>query len=302
MTLIDEEKPGATKPKKVEVVPYDPAWPLRFEEVREHLLGILSNQDVHVEHVGSTSVNELAAKPILDIDIVLQNATTFEEVKALLEASGYYHVGDLGITGREAFKYQDKPHLMSHHLYVLSADSDEFKRHLTFRDWLRGHPEDREAYAQVKIAAAQKFPDDISAYIDAKSDVILGIYTRCGLYRPQDLSGLARSVLINRYDLPLEEIVCKQLLPGLNLCQAITSDGILSLLAWEKTDSTKTKGQCDQRKPTKTIALPIPTASGQRICKTPFGMFALFRDEREALAYLNSGIWKDAIGSEEKNG
>jgi len=302
MSLIGEEKPGTAKTKRVEVMPYDPAWPLRFEEVREHLLGILSNQDLRVEHVGSTSVPGLAAKPVLDVDIALENAADFVEVKALLEANGYHHMGDLGIIGRQAFKYQDKPQLMRHNLYVLSEGADELKRHLTFRDWLRSHPDDREAYAQVKMAAAQQFPNDIDAYIDAKSDVILEIYMRCGLYRPQDLSELARSMLINRYDLVLESIDCKLLQKNVNICKAITTEGAFFLLAWEKTDSAISESSRDQSASANGSALPIPTASGQRICETPFGMVALFRSEQDALAFLGSDSCKNAAFFKERNG
>ncbi|HQJ32627.1 MAG TPA: GrpB family protein [Anaerolineaceae bacterium] len=298
MALTDEEKPektlGALKTKRVEVVPYDPNWQARFEEVRQYLLGILSGQEVRVEHVGSTSVPGLAAKPILDIDIVLQNGADFEAVRSLLEANGYFHIGDLGITGREAFKYQDKPQLMRHNLYVLSADADELRRHLTFRDWLRSHPQDREAYAQVKIAAARQFPDDISAYIDAKSDVILDIYKRCGLFRPQDLPELARSVLINRYDLRVEEMCCKLIQPGIGLCQLQSTQGMFFLLVWEKANSASGESSLVQSAVEVGMELPLPTASGQQLCTAPFATFALFRSEQAALAFLSNDLWKNA--------
>ena len=298
MALIDEEKPektlGALKTERVEVVPYDPNWQARFEEVRQYLLGILSGQDARVEHVGSTSVPGLAAKPILDIDIVLQNGADFEVVRSSLEANGYYHIGNLGITGREAFKYQDKPQLMRHNLYALSADADELKRHLTFRDWLRSHPHDREAYAQVKIAAARHFPDDISAYIDAKSDVILDIYKRSGLYRPQDLRELARSVLINRYDLRVEQIDCKPLQPGIDLCQLQSTQGVFFLLVWEKARSASGESSLVQSAAEVGAELPLPTASGQQLCSAPFATFALFRSEQDALAFLSNDLWKNA--------
>jgi len=290
----DRLKMRAAMTKPVEVLPYDPAWPLRFEEVRKHLLSILSGQDVRVEHVGSTSVPDLAAKPILDIDIVLLDGANFTEVKALLEANGYLHLGDLGIFGREAFKYQGKPQLMRHNLYVLQADADELKRHLTFRDWLRGHPQDREAYAQAKMASARQFPHDISAYIDAKSDVILDIYKRCGLYRPQDLMELARSVLINRYDLRVDEIDCKRLQQGVYLCRAKAMQGVFCLLAWEKPGSASGEISLDQSAFEGMIALPIPTASGHPLCRTPFAMFALFGSEQDALAFFSSDLWKNA--------
>ncbi|MEN6580729.1 MAG: GrpB family protein [Anaerolineaceae bacterium] len=298
MALTDEEKPektlGALKTKRVEVVPYDPNWPVRFEGVRQYLLGILSSPEVRVEHVGSTSVPGLAAKPILDIDIVLQNETDFEEVKALLEANGYYHIGDLGITGREAFKYQDKPQLMRHNLYALASEADELRRHLTFRDWLRSHPQDREAYAQVKIAAARQFPDDISAYIDAKSDVILDIYKRCGLYRPQDLPELARSVLINRYDLRVEEMCCKLIQLGIGLCQLQSTQGMFFLLVWEKANSASGESSLVQSTAEVRMELPLPTASGQQLCSAPFATFALFGSEQDALDFLSNDLWKNA--------
>jgi len=294
MSRINEEKPGAAKTKWVEVVAYDPAWSLRFEEVREHLFSILSGQDVRVEHVGSTSVPGLAAKPILDIDIVLQDGTNFEEVKALLEANGYRHAGDLGIAGREAFKYNNKPQFMRHNLYVLSEGADELKRHLSFRDWLRSHPEDREAYAQVKISAAQRFPNDIDAYIDAKSDIIFEIYTRCGLYQSQGMEELARSVLTNRYAVVLEEIECKTLQPGILLCQAQAAQGTFYLLAWEQTVSTSSELLQDQSISEGGIALPLPSASDRQLCRTPYGIFALFGSEQDALTFLSSDLWKRA--------
>lgn len=294
MSRINEEKPDAAKTKWVEVVAYDPAWSLRFEEVREHLFSILSGQDVRVEHVGSTSVPGLAAKPILDIDVVLLNGTGFGQVKAALELNGYYHIGDLGIAGREAFKYNNKPQFMRHNLYVLSEGADELKRHLAFRDWLRSHPEDREAYAQVKISAAQRFPNDIDAYIDAKSDIIFEIYTRCGLYQSQGMEELARSVLTNRYALVLEEIECKILQPGILICQAQAAQGTFYLLAWEQTVSTSSELLQDQSISEGGIALPLPSASGQQLCRTPYGMFALFGSEPDALMFLSSDLWKPA--------
>lgn len=272
--------------KRVVVASYDPAWPIRFEEVRQHLVNILSRQNVRIEHVGSTSVPGLAAKPILDIDIVLQSEADFAGVKALLEANGYFHVGDLGITGREAFKYNDKPQFMSHHLYVLSADSDELKRHLTFRDWLRNHPEDREIYAQVKMAAAQQFPDDIDAYIDAKSDVIFDIYQQCGLYQPQALPELACSVANNRYNLRVMTMHCRQAQPGVSLCQLHTEQGVFYLLAWEKDNSSSNDISLTQDTPESTTIHPLPTASGQPLCTTPFATFALFKSEQNALTFL----------------
>ena len=295
MSPIKEENrdinANSANTRRVEVVPYDPAWPVRFEEIRGHLLSILSGQDVRVEHVGSTSVPGLAAKPIIDIDIVLKVGESFEAVKNALEANGYTHVGDLGINGREVFKYDNKPQFMAHHLYALSAGSEELKRHLTFRDWLRTHPEDRDAYAQVKLAAAQQFPDDIGAYIDAKSDIIFTIYQRCGLYQAQSLSELACSVANNRYNLRVLELTCRQVQPGIVLCEVQAEQGTFCLLAWEKADSTSSEISLDQSIPESATVRPLPTASGQPLCTTPFATFALFTSEQDAQSFITSKAW-----------
>jgi len=294
---------GSASTKRVEVVSYDPAWQDCFEELRADLLKILSGLDVRVEHVGSTSVPGLAAKPILDIDVVLQSSADFEQIKAALEEGGYYHVGDLGITGREAFKYDNKPHHMRHHLYVLQEGSEELKRHLVFRDWLRSDPEDRELYASVKIAAAERFPDNIGAYIDAKSDVIFEIYRRCGLYRPQDLPELAKSVVNNRYDLRVVDMVCRSVQLGVSLCQAQTTQGISHLLVWENAGSANGESALDLDKiKSMGATLPLPTASGQLLCGTPFATFALFGSEQDAESFLNSIERQDKANSEESHG
>jgi GrpB-like predicted nucleotidyltransferase (UPF0157 family) len=295
MAITDEENfkntPGTAVTKKVEVVPYDHAWQARFQEIEQHLFSILTEQDVRVEHVGSTSVPGLAAKPIIDIDIVLQNGEDFEAVKNALEANGYTHIGDLGITGREVFKYEHKPQFMSHYLYALSSDSEELKRHRTFRDWLRSHPDDRDAYAEVKMAAAQRFPGDISAYIDAKSGIIFDIYQRCGLYQAQSLSELACSVANNRYNLRVVTLTCRQMQPGISLCEVYTEQGAFYLLAWEKAGSTSSEISLAQNTPESTKAYPLPTASGQPLCTTPFATFALFTNEQDALTFMTGKTW-----------
>ena len=264
----------------------NPLWGRAFEEEAARIRAAAGPDVLAIEHYGSTSVPGLAAKPILDIDIVLQNGEVFESVKNALEANGYTHVGDLGITGREAFKYNNKPQFMPHHLYVLSEGSEELKRHLTFRNWLRSHPDDRDAYAQVKMAAAQQFPDDISAYIDAKSEIIINIYQRCGLYTPQSLTDLAASVANNRYNLRVVELTCRQVQPGIVLCEVQAEQGTFCLLAWEKADSTSSEISLDQGIPESATERPLPTASGQPLCTTPFATFALFSTEQDALTFL----------------
>lgn len=136
---------------------------------------------IGIEHVGSTSVEGLSAKPCIDIDVVIKDYSVFNTIVSKLEAIGYIYEGNLGIEGREAFKYFNKPHLQTHHLYVCPQQSKELHRHLTFRDFLRSNPEAVKKYGAVKEKAAQLFPDDIEKYIEYKSPCIEELYKMCGL-------------------------------------------------------------------------------------------------------------------------
>ena len=158
--------------KHVVVLPYDEAWKKDFEEIKAELMAVLDGLVLSVEHVGSTSVPGLAAKPIIDIDVIIEDTDCFEKVKTALETIGYQHEGDLGIPGREAFKYHGKEHLRKHHLYVCAKDSDELKRHLSFRDYLRTHPDAVKEYGRIKEEGARLYPYDIDSYIEYKAPFI----------------------------------------------------------------------------------------------------------------------------------
>ena len=165
------------KTKAVIVVPYDPLWITEFEKLRSFLVSVLGASIVEIHHVGSTSVEGLAAKPILDIDIEIKSLDDFDTIKEKLALVGYRHEGDLDIPGREAFKY-DTTSFMAHHLYVCASDALELKRHLAFRNHLRTHPNDRDAYGEIKLNAARNHPTDIDAYMREKSAIIEAIYQK----------------------------------------------------------------------------------------------------------------------------
>ena len=166
---------------KVIVLPYDRTWKFAFEEIKREIEGAIGDLIIGIEHVGSTSVEGLSAKPIIDIDVIIKDYSTFDAVVSKLEAIGYIHEGNLGIKDREAFKYTDKPHLQQHHLYVCPQQSEELYRHTTFRDFLINNPEAVKKYSVVKEKAAQLFPDNIEKYIEYKSPCIEELYKLCGL-------------------------------------------------------------------------------------------------------------------------
>lgn len=162
--------------KRVIVLPYDEAWASDFEKIREEIQAALGDLALRIEHVGSTSVRGLSAKPIIDLDVVIRDASVIDEVVRRLAGIGYHHEGDLGIPGREAFKYDGKEHLRKHHLYVCTRDSAELKRHIAFRDYLRAHPEAVLEYSRIKEEGAALYPDDMDRYMEHKAPVIQSIY------------------------------------------------------------------------------------------------------------------------------
>ena len=169
------------KTAKVIVLPYNENWKADFEKIKAEVENAIGNLIISVEHVGSTSVVGLSAKPCIDFDVVIKDYSVFDAVVSSLAEIGYIHEGDLGIKDRHAFRYTDKPHLQTHHLYVCPQYSAELHRHITFRDFLRSNPDAVEKYSRVKETAAQLFPDNIDKYMEYKSPCIEEIYTLCGL-------------------------------------------------------------------------------------------------------------------------
>ena len=154
----------------IAVVPYSDEWPATFETLRASVRNALGVVGRRVEHIGSTSVPGLPAKPIIDIDVVIERGDQLDEVIERLTAVGYVFQGDKGVTGRYAF--ESPPGSPDHHLYVCVEGSRELRRHLLCRDYLRRHREEAEAYGKLKQELAQRHPDDRVAYTDGKSEWI----------------------------------------------------------------------------------------------------------------------------------
>jgi GrpB-like predicted nucleotidyltransferase (UPF0157 family) len=165
----------------VDIIPYNPAWPLIFEGLKVVYASALGRLALAIEHVGSTAVPGLAAKPIIDIDVVIPSRAVLGEVIPRLAALGYRHQGDLGVPGREAFTREGVDEVPrdstgrrwpAHQLYICAADGDELRRHLLFRDWLRTHPVSLGEYGMLKAHLAQIYRDDLEGYTGAKTAFI----------------------------------------------------------------------------------------------------------------------------------
>lgn len=183
--------------RKITVVPYDPNWKREFEKAKVFYEEQLKGLDFEVLHVGSTSVEGLWAKPILDIDIVVKDERDSLLVIQLMESVGYVHVGNMGIEGREVLKYEENNPLitwMEHHLYVCMEGNENLRNHLLLKRHLENHPEAVKAYSDLKRKLAGEHSDDIDAYIDGKTDLITGFLAAEGM----KMDELERIEVINK--------------------------------------------------------------------------------------------------------
>jgi GrpB-like predicted nucleotidyltransferase (UPF0157 family) len=173
----------------IEVVDWSPQWAEQYDEVaavlREALAAVAS---ARVEHVGSTSVPGLPAKPILDVDVIVE-APDVPAAVAALESVGYVHRGDLGVSGREAFHAPGPPR---RNVYVCTAGTANVRNHLAVRDVLRSREDLREAYAAVKVALAADPEMDIDTYIAGKSGVLQQVLEASGRLSPDELDAIRR--------------------------------------------------------------------------------------------------------------
>lgn len=155
----------------VQVVPYDPVWPEKFAREATAVREAMGDTVITIEHVGSTSVPGLAAKPIIDMMPLVHNVDDLGKCIRAMAAIGYIPRGEFGLPGRRYF-VKGTPHARVVHCHAYAADHPEVTRHLAFRDYLRTHPDARNAYAELKIELAQRYPSDIVAYMDGKDGLI----------------------------------------------------------------------------------------------------------------------------------
>ncbi len=159
---------------KVIVLSYTTDWERAFRLIESQLEAGLSAIQCTIEHVGSTAIPGMVAKPIIDIDVVIDRQD-FEETKKLLIEMGYVHEGDLGIKDREAFDLIDPPRkeqMPVHHLYVCPQDSEELRRHIAFRDYLREHPSQVAELGALKQELVRAHRGNRDAYMAGKDGLV----------------------------------------------------------------------------------------------------------------------------------
>ena len=150
---------------RVQVVPYDETWPQLFEAEADQIRAALGGELRVIEHVGSTSVPGLAAKPVIDIAISVESLADLDV--AAVEELGYQYVPKFeeDFPNRKYFTRGD------YHLHAYEQEDEDFMDYVRFRDYLRTHPEDARAYGELKLALASEFLDDRAGYQDGEGAV-----------------------------------------------------------------------------------------------------------------------------------
>ncbi len=155
----------------IEVVEHSPQWSKLFTIEEKHIESILGECLIATHHIGSTSVSSLMAKPIIDILLIVRDIEEIDSYDSGFEALGYECMGEFGIANRRYFRKGGEHR--SHHIHAFDIHSShEITRHLAFRDYLRSHPDVRDAYGALKSKLALAFRHDNDGYCDGKDEFV----------------------------------------------------------------------------------------------------------------------------------
>ncbi len=155
----------------ITVTDYNPLWTKKFEEESILIKNIIADNCIAIYHIGSTSVTGLAAKPIIDIMVVVKSLEKVDDVAEDFLKIGYEYLGEFGIAGRRYLRKGGDER--THQIHIFQADDwNNIGRHLAFRNYMRTHKKERDEYAKIKIDLAHKFPYDIDGYCDGKENFV----------------------------------------------------------------------------------------------------------------------------------
>lgn len=158
----------------VEIVDFDAGWAQAFEQERQRLKTVLGERAVAIEHIGSTAVPGLAAKPVIDILVGIYKYPLVDDSLAWLGTLGYQYRGEDAVGGGQFFRTSPR----TRHLRVLAINDPAWRDRLIFRDYLRGHPETADEYCRLKLRLAQEYRLDRQAYTEGKSQFIANVLKR----------------------------------------------------------------------------------------------------------------------------
>jgi GrpB-like predicted nucleotidyltransferase (UPF0157 family) len=174
--------------RKIEVVPHNPNWLNLFEVESSQITTALAENVIAIHHIGSTSIETIYAKPIIDILVEVKSIDRVDGQNSGMEALGYECMGEFGIENRRFFLKDNPVGIRTHHVHVFEVDSVQTVRHLSFRDYLNAHLEKAQAYSTLKQGLAEKYPYNIKEYIEGKDTFIQEIDRQAAEWRRKQSS------------------------------------------------------------------------------------------------------------------
>jgi GrpB-like predicted nucleotidyltransferase (UPF0157 family) len=168
--------------RKVEVVPHNPNWNQDFQDESAQVMAALGDNVIAIDHIGSTAISTIYAKPIIDILVSVADIAKVDDRNTPMQALGYEVMGEYGIAGRRYFRKDNESGSRTHHVHVFIAGSAQITRHLAFRDYMRVHPEEAQRYSDLKQQLAKQYPDNIEGYMDGKDEFIKAIDQKAAVW------------------------------------------------------------------------------------------------------------------------
>jgi GrpB-like predicted nucleotidyltransferase (UPF0157 family) len=172
-------------PRRIEVVPYDPAWPRLFEEEAVSLTAIFGQEIVAIHHIGSTAIPTIKAKPIVDMLVEVRDIEKIDAFNTTMRRLGYLARGEFGIAGRRYFVKGDEMY-RTHHIHMYQTGHPDIARHLDFRDYLIAYPEDAQEYSRLKEDLAREYPTDVASYVAGKDGLIKELDRKAKAWREHE--------------------------------------------------------------------------------------------------------------------
>ena len=163
----------------IELLPHDPEWSAVYEEAKAILSPVLGEYALDIQHVGSTAIPGISAKPVVDIAVAIEHYPLPDEVLDAVKALGYTYWGEYGIPHRHLFFRRDLP--VGHNVHINELANGEFQKHVLFRDYMRAHPDDAREYENLKRELAARY-DEVGTYAENKSEYVQGILRKAELW------------------------------------------------------------------------------------------------------------------------
>ena len=163
--------------------PHQKAWDIEGKRICEIIKEVLGNDAIDVQHVGSTSIKSICAKPIIDVAVSVKSfEDIFKHNDELLEKGIVYRKED--IPGQRLYRCGDLDNdIVTHFIHVVIADSDAWNNYINFRDYLNTHENDARSYADLKKELCAKYPEDRESYIQGKSDLVSSLLIKAKKWR-----------------------------------------------------------------------------------------------------------------------